>query len=229
MRCERFRNQTFIELYLGNSSFTNFTGSALYLSELYNYTGSENKFRNCDGAKKGGVFYLVKVQRFVDLSSSYYHNSAHSGGVFQCTNCGMTVSKSSVYENRAIDGGAFNVEDGGALTLADSTISDNEAEAAGGGIRLLTESYFDIENVQFLRNKAGTQSSAIDGLGIRESPAMAVRTSTFHQNRATSSTIQIMYGTLDILSCKFLDNYSTSQTPNVFIGFANVTLNGTTF
>ena len=135
----------------------NATGGGLYMVDADLYLARDCTFESnrADGGTGGGAFAENSPMRF--LSCTFRENSAASGG------------------------GAIAVMDSSDLRIRNTTFTSNRSST--GGAILTDQSYLDVQNSIFDRNRATAVASAVQILGRRTSGVNPIVSSnTFYKN-----------------------------------------------
>ncbi len=159
-------------LSVSGSTFTGNEATAGQGGAIYNTLGSSTGVRTVNNSEFFG-------NQATSGGGAIYDNPTYGGSGAGLV---LTVSNSTFTLNEATgasDGGAL-LNDGGTITLTDSTFSSDEAGSYGGAI-LTQGGYLALINSTLASNTAGVSGGAIDAQG----PVTATF-STFSANQATS-------------------------------------------
>lgn len=149
------------------------------------------------------------------INGNWADRVLHITGAFTVNLSGVTVT-----HGNNVGGGIRN--DGGALTLTDSAISDNNSGSDTGGI--LNSGALAIINSTIFDNNAGTSAG-----GISNSGDLTITNSTFDSNNAGSDAGGILNsGTVTITNSTFSDNNAGDSGGAIFNSGA-LTVGGSTF
>ncbi|MCX6875774.1 MAG: choice-of-anchor D domain-containing protein [Verrucomicrobia bacterium] len=96
----------------------------------------------------------------------------------------LTLTAATITHNSATNGGGIR-NDGGSVTVRDSTVAENSASAAAGGI-LVTGGTFLMENSTVANNAAGTGAGG--GVRLEAGATGAIRHSTVAANKAGTTS-----------------------------------------
>eukprot|EP00347_Sterkiella_histriomuscorum_P024148 403332142 len=127
--CSQSFDSTKNTKFLNNSQQIN--SGAFYIQNAQLIESSLNIFRNCYGAKQGGVFSLDTTQ-LTDNYSQFYQNSATQGGVFYSVSSIINLRKSEINHNSALQGGVFYQLDNTSVIANKTDIQNNYAIQQGG-------------------------------------------------------------------------------------------------
>ena len=165
-----------INLTITDSSFSNFSTSAIYfdsLSSIHALNIENSVFIDNISYPEGGAIYASGGD--VTISKSYFSgNQALGGGAIYTSESSLTINDSSFDNNIAVGegGGAIAFIDGNTLlSVSNSTFYKNTAEnGVGGAIRLFDETSTiynaSITNSTFTANTAEEHGNAIfNGIG----------------------------------------------------------------
>ena len=149
------------------------------------------------------------------INGGWIDRVLHVTGVFTVNISGLTIT-----HGNSSGGGLRN--DGGALTIADSVISDNNSGAAAGGV--LNSGTLALVHSTIFDNNAGTDAGGISSSGV-----LTITTSTFDSNNAGADAGGIASsGVLTITNSTFTSNNAGADGGGIF-NSGNVKIVNTTF
>jgi hypothetical protein len=151
---------------------------------------------------------------------------SYGGGIYNNSGT-VTIADSTLSSNQADnDGGGIYNDDGGAVTLTDSTLSGNQTNGSGGGI------YNDGGTVTLtdstLSGNRTTGSGWGGGIYNRDSGTLTLTNSTFSDNEADDGGGIWNEGTLNITNSTFSGNQANSSGGGIYNGGGTVTLTDST-
>ena len=187
-------NAAFAFISITHSEFTNNSakryGGVLNLRYRYNFlTITNSEFANNSANQDGGVLYLfiLDYSSITVTHSEFINNRANwNGGVlhqsrFSYSSITITITNSEFTNNSAY-------QDGGVLDLAAQSISivactfvDNEADGAGGALKITSAADVSVTQSNFLDNKAN-EGGAMHIINVDSS--FIINCSQFHHNMA---------------------------------------------
>ncbi|CDW90223.1 UNKNOWN [Stylonychia lemnae] len=226
IRCQpNYERQHILDSLAEGSSIEIQAQNTFYISQVVKITSQFNEFTQCNFKQIGGVFYLDR-STFSDKNSQFTYNSAKSGGVIACTQCQLHLTDTIFEFNMAYQGAVITLDNIASLYGSYLQMSNNYVIESAGCILARTNSLFEITNSKFYLNTAENSNSVIQALGTNQ---LVLQSCQFINNTAKSNTFSIQYAKIKIITSSFLNNYATSSSKNIFLGFSDVVIQGCNF
>lgn len=184
-------------------------------------------FKNCYTSVKGGAIRTSPDSEFSDDASTFYNNVAYSGGAIFFEKSLVDLKDTNFTNNKAYEGGAFAMEAGSTLTNALGVIFVQNNAVVDGGAVFIKSSQFKIENSTFKKNSA-KRASYLHCLDSRLS-SNTITNTVFEDNSSTQIGLAVLFWNVNITSSTFKNNFSSSQTNNIFLTYSEANLSGLTF
>ena len=137
-------------------------------------------------------------------NSAISENSADNGGGLLCAHiASLEIVDSTIAENESFRGAGIYSQ--GELTITDTSILNNDATGAGGGIWNGTYGTLTVQGSNFAENEVGYLGG---GIANESDRTVSVSDSTFLRNstHGNGGAIHTSAGTLDVVSCVFSGN-----------------------
>ncbi len=167
----------------------------------------------------GGIYVNSGTANISNCTISGNSASRYGGGIFGGSDSTINVNSSIISDNRASSNGGGIYINGGAITIAGSTISDNTG-SSGGGIYINTGTV-TIGNSTIAGNEADTW-----GGGIFTNGTVNVVDSTISGNMAGTSGggIYVYQGGMATIASSTISGNSTGSGGGIYIGGGTASL-----
>ena len=182
-------NQTLTinNLNLTNGNSTTSQNGALEIWDGFELFINNSTFYELTSNSDNGAALNIKgVTRSVTVRNSTFrgNESSYGGAIDSTAGVAVTIEDSTFTNNKAIigDGGAIRASSGATITISDSTFSGNSASSRGGAIQVIDgNSSLNISNSVFTNNST---TGTGNGGAIRQNAPMTLYRSFFSGNSA---------------------------------------------
>jgi predicted outer membrane repeat protein len=181
-------------LSLGSLTITNST-----IADNSVELGRGSPFANGGGISGGGPLTVTNCTIANNRAQDY-------GGGIDCTGT-VTITSSTIVGNSANFGAGIDNQQGGALTVTNTTVSNNKAQGYGGGFYGLSSSTTTITNSTIADNYAYDDGG---GIYLYQMAVLTVTDSTMAGNSANVGGGIENRGTVTVTNCTIAGNSATS-------------------
>eukprot|EP00347_Sterkiella_histriomuscorum_P016286 403353768 len=214
------KNQKELQEYMMSIKSGNQRSSIFYIQEAISIFSKENQFQQCGYSSQAGLLTLDKTT-FIDYGSQFSNIYGNLGGVILSSQSNLNITNSFFSNNQGQIGGVLYLSQNSILNIKNSSFVNNLATQYGGVLHLSTYSYFKADNCTFAQNIAD-EASVLDILGSNSESDVVLSNCKFFDNQAKKNTISIMQSSVLIQNSTFKNNYASSRSKNIFVGFSNL-------